>query len=73
MKKIKLEDNNNPRFELVIQIRDSLGNPTGKTKSITTDKAEELDTFLQRNVGTVKNKNKNEKNIKEEKNNVGNL
>lgn len=65
MKKLKLEENTKPRYELVIQVRDSLGNPTGKTKNISTDKADELDTFLQRNVGTIKNKNKNEKKAKE--------
>lgn len=60
MKKIKLEETQNAKFELVIQVRDRLGNPTGKTKSFTTDNAEQLDNFWERNVGT-KNKFKDEK------------
>lgn len=60
MKKIKLEETQNAKFELVIQIRDRLGNPTGKTKSFKTDNAEELDNFWERNIGT-KNKFKDEK------------
>lgn len=59
MTKIKLEETKNTKFELVIQIRDRLGNPTGKTKSFFTDDAEELEKFWERNVGT-KNKSKDE-------------
>ena len=52
-------ENNSPRFELVIALRDSMGNPTGKTKSFTTDFPDELDMFWLRN-NTTKNKEKYE-------------
>jgi len=35
----------NYNFELVLQVRDSFGNPTGKTKSFSTDKSDELNEF----------------------------
>lgn len=46
------------RFELVIQVRDSQGNPTGKTKSFYTDKADELELFFNRNAGKGRKKKK---------------
>lgn len=45
MKQKKSENNYKPKFELVIQLRDHAGNITGKTKSFTTDSAEELETL----------------------------
>ncbi len=45
-----------PIFELVVQVRNSDGLPTGTTKTITTSKAEELESFYNRNSGTTKKK-----------------
>lgn len=56
MKNINFEKYQSPKFELVLQVRDSLGNPTGKTKSLVTDSAEELDNFFLRNTGSTKKK-----------------
>lgn len=65
MKKNKQPKNKNivnkpkhaPKFELVLQIRDSLGNPTGKTKSFSTDYADQLESFYLRNAGFKKQSN----------------
>ncbi len=46
------------QFELVIQVRDSQGNPTGKTKSFVTNNPAELELFYNRNSGKVKKKKK---------------
>jgi hypothetical protein len=46
------------QFELVIQVRDAQGNPTGKTKSFLTNKAEELESYYNRNSGRLKKKKK---------------
>ena len=40
-----------PTLELVVQIRDAMGVPTGRTKSFITDSPEQLDNFWQRNGG----------------------
>lgn len=58
MSKLKIESREAPKFELVLQIRDNNGNPTGKTKSFITDNAEELDKYWQRNNGVKKGKKK---------------
>lgn len=48
------------RFELTIQLRDHQGKLTGKTKTITTDNADELDTFWsQNNTQNDSRRNKN--------------
>lgn len=47
-----------PSFELVLQVRDLTGNPTGKTKVFATDKAEDLDGFLIRNTYVPNDKKK---------------
>jgi hypothetical protein len=36
-------------YEITIQIRDSLGNPTGKTKTYVSDKSDEIADFFNRN------------------------
>lgn len=46
------------QFELVIQVRDAQGNPTGKTKSFVTNRAEELESYYNRNSGRLKKKKK---------------
>jgi Tfp pilus assembly protein PilE len=46
------------QFELVIQVRDAQGNPTGKTKAFLTNKADELETYYNRNSGRLKKKKK---------------
>jgi hypothetical protein len=57
--KVKIESEKAPaKFELVLQVRDNNGFPTGKTKSFITDSAEELDKWYERNSGTKKNKKK---------------
>ena len=58
MKKINFEKHKSPRFEIVVQVRDNLGNPTGKTKSFSSDEPEQIEDFYQRNVGNFKTKNK---------------
>lgn len=71
MLNIGSENTKGSSFELVIQVRDSQGNPTGKTKTFVTDKAEELELFYNRNSGKFKKKKKKveaattEKEIKE--------
>ena len=52
------EEKQEYQFELVIQVRDAQGNPTGKTKSFLTNKAEELETYYNRNSGRLKKKKK---------------
>lgn len=59
-KKQKSENSYSPRFELVIQLRDSVGNITGKTKSFTSDSAEEIETFWLKN-NTQNNKQHHER------------
>lgn len=49
----------NRSFELVLQVRDSNGLPTGKTKSYDTDDAVKLHTFWVRNSPKMKKKKKN--------------
>lgn len=58
---IKFKQYNGPKFELVLQIRDHSGNPTGKTKSFVTDSAEELDRYYERNNGMKKVKSRKKK------------
>lgn len=43
-----------PKFELVLCSRDLMGNPTGQQKAVQSDKAEDLDSFLQRYTGSKK-------------------
>lgn len=43
-------------FELVVQVRDFDGKPTGKTKSLTTNSPEEMDGFWVRNTGAKSKK-----------------
>lgn len=38
-----------PRFEIVLQIRDGNGQPTGKTKSLKSDHANEISNFYDKN------------------------
>ena len=52
------EEKQEYQFELVIQVRDAQGNPTGKTKSFLTNKAEELESYYNRNSGRLKKKKK---------------
>ena len=49
---------NSPSFELVIEILDSQGNPTGKRKSYGSDDADKVSNFWQRNKGNYKKKKK---------------
>ncbi len=57
-----------PRFELVLCTRDLLGNPTGQTKSVQSDKGEDLEVFLNRNSGSKKkSKNSNTETKKKNK------
>ncbi len=58
---INFKQYSGPKFELVLQIRDHNGNPTGKTKSFVTDSAEELDRYYERNNGMKKVKSKKKK------------
>jgi hypothetical protein len=44
------------KFELVVHQRDNKGNSTGKTKSFTTDSAEELELLWNRNSGKSRKK-----------------
>lgn len=49
-------------FELTVQIRDGLGNPTGKVRTVTTDSPEELEGFFARyNYTEAKKNNKRKK------------
>lgn len=56
-KKLNIETKKTNKFEIVIQVRDHAGNPTGKTKSFITDNSEELETWYNRNAGNKKQKN----------------
>lgn len=49
----------NPKFELVVQIRDNKGNLTGKTRSFTTDNPNELEQLWIKN-NTQSNRDKYE-------------
>jgi len=46
-------------FELVVQVKDIEGNPTGDTKSFVTNEASKLHQFWLRNSGKPKKKKKN--------------
>lgn len=46
------------RFELVMHVRDSQGNITGRKKSIETDSAQDLESFFVRNSVVKKKKKK---------------
>lgn len=61
------EEYNAPKFELVLQIRDHNGHPTGKTKSFVTDNPEELETYYNRNSGKKKKKKKVVKEVEAKK------
>ena len=58
------------KFELVIVIRDKDGNPTGKKKSLSSEKSEDLCGFIEKNKPRRKKRkrNRNRKNIKKEGN-----
>lgn len=58
MAAVEFKEYRGPKFELVLQIRDHNGNPTGKTKSFVCDSAEELDKYYERNNGSKKKKKK---------------
>ena len=55
-----------PSFELVLQVRDMSGNPTGKTKNVLTDDPAELESFLVRSCGDVFKEKRGGKNRSEE-------
>ncbi len=46
-----LNFNNSHTFEIVIDILDMYGNPTGKKKNISSDKADKISEFWNRNRG----------------------
>lgn len=46
----------NGSFELIIQVRDSMGLPTGQTKTISSHSGEEIENFWARNGGATKKK-----------------
>lgn len=46
------------RFELVVQVRDGEGSPTGRTKHFVTDNPEELEVLWNRNSSKVNKKKK---------------
>ena len=58
------------KFEIVIAVRDKDGNPTGKKKSLSSEKPEDLSSFIEKNKPRRKKKkrNRNRKNIKKEGN-----
>lgn len=55
---ISFDQREHKTFELVMQIRDSQGNPTGKFKTFETDDASKLSEFWLRNKGKPKRKKK---------------
>lgn len=63
-------ENSSARFELVVQVRDNLGQPTGQTRIIKTNSAEELDGFFERH--NPDNKKKKRKKTKKSTNNTAN-
>lgn len=63
-----MKDNRQPRFELVLSLRDHTGKDTGKTRNITSDSADELDTFWLQN-NTQKKNGQNIRGIKNTRNN----
>lgn len=67
MDKVKFEPHKSAKYEIVLQVRDHAGNPTGKTKSFVTDSHEELDRYYERNSGTKKVRNKKKKDVEVKK------
>ena len=65
-KNLNLEINKPPKYEIVIQLRDYLGNSTGKTRTFTANSAEELEEIWQKNSFTRKTRDK-EENVKRHK------
>lgn len=63
------QQNNNPRFELTIQLRDHLGKLTGKTKSFSTDDAVELEQLWIKNNSQKRDKNESSRRSKTRKSN----
>ncbi len=55
-KKIDVTEYYNKTFELMIQIKDHQGNPTGRTKTIATDEPSKLAYFWYRNRAPQKKK-----------------
>ena len=49
MKNNKSDIEYQSKFEIVLQIRDLAGNPTGRTQGYKTDNSTDLDEFYQRN------------------------
>jgi hypothetical protein len=47
--KINIDNNQNFSFELVLQVRDRLGNPTGKKKYYGSNNGNDLATFYNKN------------------------
>lgn len=60
-KNLKLEDKHTRRFEIEIVVRDLMGRPTGKTKTYSSDNADEIDDFWQRNCYKEKKTDSNAK------------
>ena len=58
-KEVSIEKEYSPKFEIVMRVRDLLGNPTGGSKSYASNKAEDIDEFWQRNC--FRDKKSNEK------------
>ncbi len=64
------KNDSHKKFEIVIAIRDKDGNPTGKKKSLSSEKPEDLSNFVEKNRPRKKSRrrNRNRKNIKKEGN-----
>ena len=58
MSELKFISKTSPAFELVVAVRDSVGEPTGKLKSYTTDSPMKLWQFYMRYQGKPKRKRK---------------
>ena len=57
-------------FELVVQVRDSMGLPTGVTKAYATDSGADLENFWERNSGAKKRRKRSNRKGSGEKQNV---
>jgi len=58
---INTQEHRSKEFELVIQVRDNNGLPSGKTKSIQTNDAADLEGFLNKNIGRKKRRSNDTK------------
>lgn len=56
------------KFEIIIAVRDKNGNPTGEKKSLSSERPEDLSSFIEKNKPRRKKRkrNRNRKNIKKE-------